>query len=211
MARLSLFACGVGLPAEITSGRRSILVVDDERGPREALRLIFERTYEVAMAESGEQAVALLKRRSFDLVTLDLKMPGMSGVQTLTAIRKIDATLDVVVVTGFGSYEAAIEAMRLQAYDFLTKPFEVGNVLDTVKRAFARREDRSNRAAGGGIEDLVGHVLHEIDRLDGQIGPRLAEAERRTIDRLRLFSLALREEIHRRAREESLHGGPEEE
>lgn len=202
----------MGLPAEIASPRRrSILVVDDERGPREALRLIFERTYEVTLAESGEQAVALLKRRSFDLVTLDLKMPGMSGMQTLTSIRKIDATLDVIVVTGFGTYEAAIEAMRLQAYDFLTKPFDVANVLDTVRRALARHEDRANRAAGGGLQDLVGHLLHEIDRLDTQIGARLSEPDRRSIDRLRLFSLALREEIHRQAVEESLHGGPEQE
>lgn len=199
----------MGLPAEIASTRRSILVVDDERGPREALRLIFERTYDVVLAESGEQAVALLKRRSFDLITLDLKMPGMSGVQTLAAIRKIDATLDVIVVTGFGTYEAAIEAMRLHAYDFLTKPFDVANVLDTVRRAFARREDRANRAAGGGLQDLVSHLLHEVDRLDARIGPRLSEADRRCVDRLRLFSLALREEVHRQAVEDSLHGGPE--
>ncbi|MGH7805107.1 MAG: response regulator, partial [Candidatus Binatia bacterium] len=123
----------VGLPAEIQGTRRSsILVIDDERGPREALRLIFERSYDVTVVESGERAIEFLRTEAVDLVTLDLKMPGMSGVETLAAIRAIHPDVDVIVVTGFGSYDTAIEAMRLHAFDFLTKPFDVGRVLSTV-------------------------------------------------------------------------------
>jgi DNA-binding NtrC family response regulator len=186
----------VGLPAEIQGERRaSILVVDDERGPREALRLIFERTYDVIVVDSGERAVEAMRRERIDLVTLDLKMPGMSGVETLAAIREIDPEVDVVVVTGFGSYDTAIEAMRLHAFDFLTKPFDVGRVLSTVARAVERRKSRSRRTPGEEIDQLIDQLIRELDELEIQIASRLTERDRTSFDRVRLFAFSLRDEL----------------
>lgn len=177
------------------SVRSRILVVDDERGPREALRLIFERMYDVTVVESGELALDLVREHAFDLATLDLKMPGMSGVQTLAAIRELDPDLDVIVVTGFGSYDAAIETLRLRAFDFLTKPFDVGRVLDTVARAIDRRRLRPRRERPAATQDLIEQIACEVGRLERALGPRLVEADRRSIDRLRLFTVALRERL----------------
>jgi DNA-binding NtrC family response regulator len=186
----------VSIAAEVVrEARGRILVVDDERGPREALRLIFERTYDVTVAESGELALDRVRDGSFDLATLDLKMPGMSGVQTLAAIRELDPELDVIVVTGFGSYDAAIETLRLQAFDFLTKPFDVGRVLETVARALERRRSRPHRERPTATQDLVEQIASEVGRLEHALGPRLVEADRRSIDRLRLFTVALRERL----------------
>jgi DNA-binding NtrC family response regulator len=186
----------VGLPAEIQGERRSsILVVDDERGPREALRLIFERTYDVTVVDSGERAVEALRRERIDLVTLDLKMPGMSGVETLAAIREIDPEVDVIVVTGFGSYDTAIEAMRLHAFDFLTKPFDVGRVLSTVARAVERRKSRARRSPREEIDQLIDQLLRELDELEIQIASRLTERDRTSFDRVRLFAFSLRDEL----------------
>ena len=197
MANFLLFSLGiVGLPAEIQGERRtSVLVVDDERGPREALRLIFERTYDVTVVDSGERAIELLRRERVDLVTLDLKMPGMSGVETLAAIREIDPEVDVVVVTGFGSYDTAIEAMRLHAFDFLTKPFDVGRVLSTVARAVERRKSRSHRSPGEEIDQLIDQLIRELDELEIQIASRLTERDRTSFDRVRLFAFSLRDEL----------------
>lgn len=197
MATFLLFVSTiVGLPAEIQGERRSsILVVDDERGPREALRLIFERTYDVTVVDSGEHAVEFLRREAVDLVTLDLKMPGMSGVETLAAIRKIHPDVDVVVVTGFGSYEAAVEAMRLHAFDFLTKPFDVGRVLSTVARALERRKARATRGPKEEIDQLIDQLIRELDELEIQVTARLTERDRTSFDRVRLFAVSLRDEL----------------
>jgi DNA-binding NtrC family response regulator len=192
----SAASCCVSIAAEVVPELRGrILVIDDERGPREALRLIFERTYEVTAVESGEQALDRVRHAEFDLATLDLKMPGMSGLQTLAAIRELDPDLDVVVVTGFGSYDAAIETLRLQAFDFLTKPFDVGRVLETVARALERRRNRSRHERPTATQDLVEQIASEVGRLEHALGSRLVEADRRSIDRLRLFTVALRERL----------------
>jgi DNA-binding NtrC family response regulator len=188
----SAASCGVSIAAEVVPELRGrILVIDDERGPREALRLIFERTYEVTAVESGEQALDRVRHAEFDLATLDLKMPGMSGLQTLAAIRELDPDLD----TGFGSYDAAIETLRLQAFDFLTKPFDVGRVLETVARALERRRNRSRHERPTATQDLVEQIASEVGRLEHALGSRLVEADRRSIDRLRLFTVALRERL----------------
>jgi DNA-binding NtrC family response regulator len=187
----------VGLAAEIQRSRASLLVVDDERGPREALRLIFERTYDVTTVESGEQAIEFLRRRHVDLVTLDLKMPGMNGVETLSAIREIDPEIDVIVVTGFGSYDSAIEAMRLHAFDFVTKPFDVGRVLSTVARAIERRKTRVRRGPTEELDVLIDQLIRALDELEAQVAPRLAERDRTSFDRVRLFAFSLRDELER--------------
>lgn len=103
-----------------------VLVVDDERSMREMLNIVLKREgYEVVLAESGEAAVAALERAPFDLLISDIKMPDMSGVDVLRAAKRIDPDILGIMITAFASTESAIEAMRLGACDYLSKPFDI--------------------------------------------------------------------------------------
>src|SRR5512145_2560027 len=84
----------------------TILVVDDELGPRESLRMILKPSYEVLTAESGVRALALIQSSRVDVVTLDLKMPGLSGTEVMEAIKGIDPRIEVVIITGYGSLKS---------------------------------------------------------------------------------------------------------
>ncbi|MGH7898859.1 MAG: response regulator, partial [Candidatus Binatia bacterium] len=125
----------------------TVLVIDDERGPREALRLILQRDYHVLVADSGEQGLEIIRSEPVDVVTLDLKMPGLAGQNTLSLIREIDSTLEVIVVTGYGSFESAVKALRLRAFDYISKPFDSRRILDVVERAIERRRRGNDPAA----------------------------------------------------------------
>ena len=103
----------------------TILVVDDEVGPRESLRMILKPTYEVYTASNGQEALQFIRREKIDLVTLDLKMPGISGIDVLKEINKLNADIEVVIITGYGTLTNAVEAIRYGAVDFISKPFNV--------------------------------------------------------------------------------------
>jgi two-component system response regulator PilR (NtrC family) len=103
-----------------------ILVADDERSMRELLAIVLKREgYEVVLAENGRMAIAALERGPFDLLISDIKMPDMSGVEVLRAAKQIDADILGIMITAFASTETAIEAMRLGACDYLSKPFDI--------------------------------------------------------------------------------------
>ncbi|MGH7899156.1 MAG: response regulator [Candidatus Binatia bacterium] len=118
-----------------TPGPPTVLVVDDEEGPREALRMVLAQQFRVLTAASGEQALAIVARDPVDVVTLDLRMPGLDGVATLELMRQIAPDLGVVVITGYGSRETVMDTVYLGAFSYMNKPFHVTDVLDTVRRA----------------------------------------------------------------------------
>jgi DNA-binding NtrC family response regulator len=117
----------------------TVLVVDDETGPREALRLVLGREYRVLTASGGDQALAILRNEPVDVVTLDLRMPGLDGVATLERIREISTEVEVVIITAFGSNESVGETLYLGAFSYLNKPFPAGQVRDTVRQAVDSR------------------------------------------------------------------------
>lgn len=117
----------------------TILVVDDEIGPRESLRMILKPLFRVYQASSGWEALDLIKEKDIDLVTLDLKMPGLSGIEVLREIKKVKSDVEVVIVTGYGTLANAIEAIRYGAVDFITKPFNVAEIIAVVSKSFERR------------------------------------------------------------------------
>ena len=122
-------------------GPARILVVDDEPSMRQMLAIVLKREgYEVALAENGKMAVAALERGPFDLLISDIKMPDMSGVEVLRAAKQIDPDILGMMITAFASTETAIEAMRLGACDYLSKPFDI----DLLKMKV--REKVENRA-----------------------------------------------------------------
>jgi len=123
-----------------------VLVVDDERSMRELLAIVLKREgYDVVLAESGKTAVAALERGPFDLLISDIKMPDMSGVDVLRAAKRIDADILGIMITAFASTETAIEAMRLGACDYLSKPFDIDllkmKVREKVEARHLRQEN----------------------------------------------------------------------
>jgi len=117
----------------------SVLVVDDEFGPRESLRMILKSMYEVHTAENGQEAINFISQKKVDLVTLDLRMPGLSGIEVLQEIKKLQPDIEVIIVTGYGTLTNAQEAIRYGAADFISKPFNVADIIAIVSKAFERR------------------------------------------------------------------------
>ena len=117
----------------------AILIVDDEFGPRESLRMILKPLYEVYTASDGQEALRVISEREIDVVTLDLNMPGLSGIEVLKEIKKLRPDAEVIVITGYGSLGNASEAIRLGAGNFISKPFNVSEIISAVVRAIERR------------------------------------------------------------------------
>ena len=121
------------------AARGSILIVDDELGPRESLRMILEPIYDVHTVDNGQEALNFICREKVDLVTLDLKMPGLTGVDVLREIKNLRPDIDVIIITGYGSLNNAQEAIRFGAGDFISKPFNVADIIAIVSKSFERR------------------------------------------------------------------------
>ncbi len=122
--------------------KANILIIDDEMGPRESLKLILKPYFNVYTAERGGQAVEMLNQVPIDLVTVDLKMPGLSGTKVLEKIKERDPDIEAIIITGYGSMDTAIEGLRLGAFDYVSKPFDVNHILALVRRALERRSAR---------------------------------------------------------------------
>jgi DNA-binding NtrC family response regulator len=118
----------------------SVLVVDDELGPRESLRMILQPLYEVKTASNGHEALQALRLGKIDLITLDLKMPGLSGLDVLREIRKMEADPAVIVVTAYGTLSNAHEAIRYGAVDFISKPYNATDILSVVRRSVDQKK-----------------------------------------------------------------------
>jgi two-component system nitrogen regulation response regulator NtrX len=143
--------------------QRRILVVDDEPGIRQSLSGVLEdEGYHVEAVESGEACLAALPGADFELVLLDIWLPGVDGMEVLARIQEIPAAERpvVVVISGHGSVEAAVRATKLGAFDFLEKPLSIGKVSVVVKNALAHRalaiENRQLKADSGARYRIVG-------------------------------------------------------
>jgi two-component system, NtrC family, nitrogen regulation response regulator NtrX len=126
------------------SGSARILIIDDEAAIRDALRMILEyQGYGVMVAATGDEGVALVEREAPDLVFLDIKMPGMDGLEVLQRIAHLTEVTPVVVMSGHGTISTAVEATRLGAFDFIEKPLESERVLVLVRNAVDSRRLRT--------------------------------------------------------------------
>ena len=155
--------------------RHRILVIDDEAAIRDSLRMILEYDgFECLPAPGGEEGLARIAADAPDMVILDVKMPGMDGLEVLRRIRHLDETLPVVMISGHGTVSTAVEATRLGAFDFLEKPLSTERVIVTIRNALdqrrLRRENRNWRRA----EEERYRMIGESRALD-----RVGEAIRR--------------------------------
>lgn len=120
--------------------RPRILLVDDEVAFADnLLKLLSKRGYDVIVVYNGADAVNMVGEKEFDVIILDMKMPGMDGIATLKEIRKIAPLVEVVILTGHGSVESGIEGMQLGAFDFLMKPVRIDDLQEKVSEAYQRK------------------------------------------------------------------------
>jgi len=119
--------------------KQTILVVDDELGARESLSVILEDDYKVVSVASGKEALEALKKAQVDLVLLDVHMPDMDGIEVLKKIKELDEEVDVVMVSALNMARRAVDAIKLGAYDYITKPYEPEEILSTAARVMDRR------------------------------------------------------------------------
>jgi DNA-binding NtrC family response regulator len=150
-----------------------VLIVDDEPGVRESLRLILSDHAETTSAESGEEALELLAERRVDVVLLDIIMPGIDGLEALEHIRNLVHPPEVIMLTATRTVKTAVQAMKLGAFDYITKPFDIDEIQLAVERAAERSSLRQE------VEGLRREVGRRY-RFENVIGN--AEAMRQVLD-----------------------------
>jgi two-component system response regulator PilR (NtrC family) len=142
-----------------------VLIVDDEKSMREFLSIVLKKEgHDVTAAAHGPEALSLIDKEIYDLVISDIKMPGLSGLDLLKAVKAVSPSTIVLMMTAFASTETAVEAMREGAYDYLTKPFKIDEVKLLVKNALERKQlqDENTRLKQvvhdrASFEQIVGH------------------------------------------------------
>jgi DNA-binding NtrC family response regulator len=173
----------------------TILVVDDERGPRLALELILRRDFRVLTADSGEQALEILRNEPVDAITLDLKMPGLAGQNTLSLIRGIDPDLPVIIITGYGSYESAVKALKLRAFDYVSKPFDSKKILSVIENAV---DERRRARAHESVFAPLDAVIEAADWLEHSGADWLSNPDHAALDAIRSNVRSVQEQFRTR-------------
>ena len=135
-----------------------VLIVDDEKDFTELLSERLEaRGFKTRQAYDGTEAILRLKEETADVVLLDVMMPGKSGVETLKEIKSSWPTIEIIMLTGHGTVETAIEGMKLGAYDYLLKPTEVEDLSQKIKNAYQRKSDHEERIRQAEINKIIEH------------------------------------------------------
>ena len=155
--------------------RGTLLVVDDEDGPRQSLRVIFKDDYQVLMASDGPSAIALAQANKVDVAVLDIRMAGMSGIEVLERLKFVDPTLEVVMMTAFETTDTIRQALRLRACDYINKPFDISTMRAAVSNAMQRRtlegeihtnaeklQELLNELQNQKLEEQMAHTRGEI-------------------------------------------------
>ena len=152
-----------------------ILIVDDDEGVRESLEeLLRMEDYQANSSGSGEEALEALSE-GFDLVLLDIKMPGIDGVEVMHEIRKYHPDTRIIIITGYGSLESAIEAIRSGAQDYMLKPYTADEILMSISRALSEKESRTRK------EILIEQLESSLDQLKDMEGIRTEELPARRV------------------------------
>jgi len=151
------------------------LIVDDEDGPRQSLRVIFKDDYQVLLANDGPSAIALAQSNKVDVAVLDIRMAGMSGIEVLERLKFVDPTIEVVMMTAFETTDTIRQALRLRACDYINKPFDISTMRAAVANAMQRRtlegeihnnaeklQELLNELQNQKLEEQMAHTRGEI-------------------------------------------------
>jgi PAS domain S-box-containing protein len=172
--------------------RPKVLVVDDELGPRESLRMILKPRYEIVTADSGEAALKTLSTFRPDLIFMDIKMPQMDGIELLRRIKSTDPSIEVVMITAYASLETVKNALTHGAFEYLIKPFSRQDLEETARRALARRQTEM------GTRNQLAALVNEMRSQATRARSREQEARSEQGDQsLRVTQLSILREISR--------------
>lgn len=160
-----------------TTHPKRMLVVDDEEGPLQSLSMIFGDDFDVSVAHSGEEAVRMFAEEPFNVVITDIRMRGMSGIDVLREIKKLDKHAEVIVLTAFETLETARQAISLGASEYLKKPFDLEHIQTVVNRCYdnflfqTRQEEFVRKDVNAAKTNFLEIVSHELNTpMNGIIG-----------------------------------------
>src|SRR5436305_15218015 len=117
----------------------TLLIVDDEDGPRLSLQMVFKDDYHLLMASDGASAIELAQKNRIDVAVLDIRMSGMSGIEVLERLKYVDPSIEAVMMTAFETTDTMRQALRLRACDYINKPFDIATMRAAVDNAMQRR------------------------------------------------------------------------
>ncbi len=137
----------------------SLLIVDDEEGPRQSLRMVFKKDFIVHTVENGDQALAYARQNPVSIAILDIRMAGKSGIEVLHGLKAINQHIEVIMLTAYETIETARQALRLGACDYLSKPFDLSTIREAVARALHLRR----------ISDTVVSTTERLQTLSDQL------------------------------------------
>jgi signal transduction histidine kinase len=126
-------------PAVLPRRRGTVLIVDDEDGPRQSLRVIFKDEYDLLMASDGPEAIEIAQKNEIDVAVLDIRMAGMSGIEVLERLKYVNPNIEAIMMTAFETTDTIRQALRLRACDYINKPFDISTIRNAVGQAMQRR------------------------------------------------------------------------
>jgi two-component system, sensor histidine kinase and response regulator len=161
---------GIGEDAvtAVTKRRGTLLIVDDEDGPRQSLRVIFKDEYDLLMADDGPTAIELAQQHPIDVAVLDIRMAGMSGIEVLERLKYVNPRIEAIMITAFETTDTIRQALRLRACDYINKPFDLATIRGAVGQAMQRRilESEIHNSAEK-VQDLLAELQNQ--RIEEQI------------------------------------------
>src|SRR5437899_9846856 len=137
----------------------TLLIVDDEEGPRQSLRVVFKDDYHLLLAGDGPTAIQLAQESKIDVAVLDIRMAGMSGIELLERLKFVDHTIEVVMMTAFETTETMRQALRLRACDYINKPFDLATMRAAIANAMQRRS----------LESEIHNNAEQLQQLLGEL------------------------------------------
>jgi signal transduction histidine kinase len=155
---------------EVTPAKRrgTLLVVDDEDGPRQSMRVIFKDDYDLLMAEDGPTAIKLAQENEIDVAVLDIRMAGMSGIEVLERLKYVNPDIEAIMMTAFETTDTIRQALRLRACDYINKPFDIAQMRAAVNQAMQRRMLESEiHSSAEKVQELI--VELHSQRIEEQI------------------------------------------
>lgn len=152
-------ASGKSDASEAQIVKKTLLVVDDEEGPRQSLRMVFKNDYNVHTVESGDKAIEFVRENPVHVAILDIRMAGQSGIEVLRQMKALSPPIEVIMLTAYETLETARQAIRLGACDYLNKPFDIATIRESVKRAGRLRE----------ISDNISATFERFNSLTGEL------------------------------------------
>lgn len=142
-------------------GRHSLMLIEDEASVVESLREALLDDYEVSTVGSGEEAITVMKNRNIDLILLDVRLPGMSGITVLRIIKNIDNAIPVIIISGSDSVDIVVQGFRYGAWDYFDKPFSIDALKASVEAAIQQSMYKDSEAGGGPLSVDMEELIHD--------------------------------------------------